>query len=255
MLHDTLPAESMAARRGAAPRCAAALLTFTLALTAAVAAGTAHAAPLDAEFAVRWDPRQGGPATPEAALRELQLKPSEPSTSEVQYFDFTPPPGVPQGYTAILRKRVRDGEAELTFKLRGTAPLPATPALKAWHCPLGATKDRKDEADVTFIGGGQVLKAYSRSCDVNSSDLGLQPPAELQARLKTCKSTMTRLRAGKLKVEQWQLADGSTLLEASRPGRHTDGAQRAFEREVLQPLVHLKAQPLNRSKSAIGGDC
>jgi len=143
----------------------------------------------------------------------------------------------------------------LTFKLRGTAPLPATPSLKHWPCPLGATKDRKDEADVTFIGGGQVLTAFSRSCDVNSHDLDMQPPAALQARLKGCKSTMTRLRAGKLKVEQWQMADGSTLLEASRPGQHDEASMRAFERELLQPLLALKVQPLERSKSAIGGDC
>jgi hypothetical protein len=227
---------------------------FALATTL-IAPNAALAAKLDAEYAVRWDPRQGGPATPEEALRELQLKPSEPTRSQVQYFDFTPPADVPPGFDAILRKRVSDGQAELTFKLRGTAALPATPSLKSWPCPLGKTKDRKDEADVTFIEGGQVLKAFSRSCDLNSHDLAMQPPAALQARLKGCKSTMTRVRAGKLKVEQWRLADGSTLLEASRPGRHDASAQQAFEREVLQPLMRLKVQPLNRSKSAIGGDC
>ena len=231
-----------------------------VALWLAMAASTlspnaAQAAQMDAEYAVRWDPRQGGPATPEDALRDLHLKPSEPTRFEVQYLDFTAPAGVPPGFDAILRKRISGGEAELTFKLRGAAPLPANPSLKNWHCPLGVTKDRKDEVDVTFIEGGQVLKAFSRSCDVASSDLTLQPPAALQARLKGCKSTMTRLRAGKLKIEQWQLADGSTLLEASRPGHHSDSAQQAFEREVLQPLTRLKVQPLNRSKSAIGGDC
>jgi hypothetical protein len=78
---------------------------------------------------------------------------------------------------------------------------------------------------------------------------------DLPAGREGSKSTMTRLRAGKLKVEQWQLADGSTLLEASRRGRDDDSGLRAFEREVLQPLMRLKMQPLNRSKSAIGGDC
>lgn len=239
------PRRDKAARIGAALAMAACTLS----------ANAAQAAQMDAEYAVRWDPRQGGPATPEDALRELQLKPSAPSRFEVQYFDFTAPAGVPTGFDAILRKRIGGGQAELTFKLRGTAPLPATPSLKDWRCPLGTTKDRKDEADVTFIEGGQVLKAFSRSCDVSSPDLGLQPPAALQARLKGCKSTMTRLRSGKLKVEQWQLADGSTLLEASRPGRHSDSAQHAFEREVLQPLLHLQVRPLSRSKSAIGGGC
>ena len=66
---------------------------------------------------------------------------------------------------------------------------------------------------------------------------------------------MTRLRSGKLKIEQWKMADGSTLLEASRPGRHDAASMRAFEREVLKPLLALKVQPLERSKSALGGDC
>ena len=90
----------------------------------AVASLPAGAAAQDAEFAVRWDPRQGGPATPQDALRELRLKASAPSHFEVQYFEFTPPAGLPAGFDAILRKRLTAGEAELTFKLRGDAPLP-----------------------------------------------------------------------------------------------------------------------------------
>ena len=66
---------------------------------------------------------------------------------------------------------------------------------------------------------------------------------------------MTRLRSGKLKIEEWKMADGSVLLEASRPGKHDAASMRAFEREVLKPLLALKVQPLERSKSAIGGDC
>ena len=106
-------------------------------LLAAAAALPAQAAAQDAEFAVRWDPRQGGPATPQDALRELRLKASAPSHFEVQYFDFTPPAGLPAGFDAILRKRLTAGEAEMTFKLRGSAPLPAQPTLKQWACPLG----------------------------------------------------------------------------------------------------------------------
>jgi hypothetical protein len=231
------------------------------ALAAALAAAlaspllSARAAAPDAEFAVRWDPRQGGPATPQDALRELHLKASAPSRFEIQYFEFTRPAGLPAGFDAILRKRLKEGEAELTFKLRGAAPLPQQPTLKQWICPLGNTKDRKDEADLTFIEASRVLTAYSRSCNIESRDVTLQPPAALQARPKGCGSTMTRLRSGELKVEQWHLADGTTLLEASRPGRHDEASMRAFEREVLKPLLALKVQPLERSKSAIGGDC
>ena len=224
-------------------------------LSSGLAPLAAHAAAMDAEFAVRWDPKQGGPATPHDALRELRLKIGKPQHFEVQYFDFTPPADAPAGFDPILRKRIKDGEAELTFKLRGDAPLPAHPTLKQWACPLGATKDRKDEVDITLLGAGQALTAHSRSCGVESRDLALQPPAALQARSKGCGSTMTRLTSGKLKVEQWQLADGTVLIEASRPGKHTTASQQAFEREVLKPLLALKVQPLQRSKSAIGGEC
>jgi len=226
-----------------------------LVLAAALAALPAHAAAMDAEFALRWDPKQGGPATPHDALRELHLKAGKPRRFEVQYFEFTPPADVPPGFEPILRKRISQGEAELTFKLRGNKAPPAQLPLKRWACPLGSTPDRKDEADVTWIGSGRTLTAYSRSCSVESRDLGLLPPHALQARPKGCGSTMTRLVSGKLKVEQWQLADGTTLIEASRPGQHSEASMRAFEREVLEPLLALKVQPLERSKSAIGGDC
>jgi hypothetical protein len=231
---------------------------FTAMLALLLAASSAlptQAASQDAEFAVRWNPRQGGPATPQDALKELGLKASPPSHFEVQYFDFTPPAELPAGFDPILRKRLGAGKAELTFKLRGNTPLPQQPTLEQWPCPLGPSKDRKDEADITFVEAGRVIQAFSRSCNVGSRHAGLLPPAALQARPKGCGSTMTRLRSGKLKVEQWQMADGSTLLEASRPGKHDEASMRAFEREVLKPLLALQVQPMGRSKSAIGGDC
>ena len=209
----------------------------------------------DAEFAVRWDPRQGGPATPEEATRELKLKAGQTSRFEIEYFDFAPPAELPPGFDPILRKRFSSGETELTFKLRGAVPLPPQPTLKQWDCPLGKTRDRKDEVDLSFLGEGKVATAYSRSCSIDAKGRELQPPAALQPRPRGCASTMTRLRAGKLKIEEWRLADGSVLLEASRPGRHEARSVQAFEREVLKPLLALKVQPLQRSKSAIGGEC
>jgi hypothetical protein len=226
-----------------------------LALLLASLAWPAFGAAQDAEFAVRWDPRQGGPATPADVLRELRLKASAPSHFEVQYYDFALPAGLPAGFDPILRKRISGGEAELSFKLRGPAPLPPQPTLKHWDCPLGPTQDRKDEADITFVAAGRSITAYSRSCSVESRQADVEPPAALQARPKGCGSTMTRLRSDELKVEQWKMSDGSMLLEASRPGRHDPASMRAFEREVLKPLLALKVQPLQRSKSAIGGDC
>ena len=49
--------------------------------------------------------------------------------------------------------------------------------------------------------------------------------------------------------------DGSVLIEASRSGPYHPKSIRAFEHDVLKPLLALNIQPLERSKSAIGGDC
>ena len=215
----------------------------------------AQARTLEAEFAVRWDPRQGGPASPEDALRALRRNAGERSQYEVRYYDFTPPPDVPEGFAPILRQRVSGPHHELSFKLRGNRPLPDAPALARWPCPLGATKDRKDEVDVSYVAADRSVTAWSRSCNLNAKNAPPQPPAALQARPKACTSTMTRLRSGSLKVEEWKLADGSVLIEASRPASYRPKSARAFERDVLKPLLALKIQPLARSKSALGGDC
>lgn len=225
-----------------------------LLLCAAALPGPAAAA-AGAEFAVRWDPREGGPATPEAAVRELKLRAGASRRFEIEYFDFVPPPHLPPGFDPILRRRFSDGETELSFKLRGSVPLPPRPTLKQWVCPLGATKDRKDEVDLSFLAEGKVATAYSRSCSIEAKGRELEAPAPLQPRPRGCASTMTRLRAGTLKLEEWRLADGTVLMEASRPGRHAAGSVQAFEREVLKPLLAARVRPLQRSKSAIGGEC
>lgn len=230
------------------------MFRFPAVALAALALWSLQASAADAEFAVRWDPRQGGPATPEDAMRELRLQVDERSQAQVEYFDFTPPPGLPEGFTSILRQRTSGARNELSFKLRGNHPLPDTPKLKDWHCPLGPTDDRKDEVDVGFVAADKTVIAYSRSCDLNTPHAAAPPPA-LKARPKGCASTMTRLRSGKLKIEEWRLADGSVLLEASRPAPYNPKSTRAFEHDVLKPLLALKIQPLERSKSAIGSDC
>jgi hypothetical protein len=234
-------------RKAAAALCAvcAALLPMP---------GGAARAPA-AEFAVRWDPREGGPATPEDAMRRLGAEPSAPQVFEVRYYDVDVAEGVPPGFEAITRRRTTRGRTELMFKLRGAEPLPREPSLKRWRCPLGASGERKDEVDIGVVAAGQVLRAYSRSCSVESADPSFEPAAALALRPKGCPSTMFRQRAGKLKVEEWRLADGSRLIEASRPGRDDARHLGAFERDVLAPLLAAGVRPLSRSKSAIGGDC
>lgn len=230
------------------------LAPWLLAAVALAAAPVAAKAP-PAEFAVRWDPREGGPTSAEQALRLLSAKRAQTTTYEVRYYDLHLPEALPPGFGAITRKRVGAGVAEVTFKMRGQEPLPGEPSLKRWRCPLGKSSERKDEVDIGFVGAGQVVRAWSRSCGVESRDLAIEPDAALTPRPRGCASTMTRLRAGDLKVEAWRMADGSGLIEASRAGRDDARHLGAFEHDVLAPLLAAGIRPLSRSKSAIGGDC
>lgn len=208
-----------------------------------------------AEYTVRWYPAQGGPDSASATLHALGLHPGDRTRYEVQDIEIGAPADVPVGFEPIMRKRTDAMETQLTYKLRGPDPLPASPRLADWPCPLpGATK-RKDEADVTFMAADNVRKVYSRSCTYSTRDKSASVPAALQPRPSGCVSVMTRIESGKLKVEQWQMADGSTLLEASQIEHDTPAAARRFRDEVVIPLLNQHIVPVLRSKSSIGGDC
>jgi hypothetical protein len=228
---------------------------LVLLLLCAALPGAARGAAPQAEFSIRWDPARGGPASPEAVLDALGRKPGKRSHFEVQYFDITRPADAPAGFDAILRKRSHGRTVQLTFKLRGGTPWPEPSSLQQWHCPLPAPNDRKEEADIAFLGAEQTHKAWSRSCSHDSRQPDIALPAALQAQPNSCRSTMTRLKSGDLKVEAWQLPDGSRLIEASRAGRDTPADHDAFRDQVVRPLLARQVLPLQRSKSALGGEC
>jgi hypothetical protein len=220
-----------------------------------LAAASAWAAKAGAEFSFRWNPDQGGPASAEAALHALGLESGRRSRFDVQYFDIATPADAPPGFEAILRKRTEGATAQLTYKLRGSTPWPDKTSLKQWRCPLPAPNERKDEADIAFLGAGQTSKAWSRSCSHRSARLDIAPPPALRPQPNRCKSSMTRLEAGMLKVEEWHLPDGTRLIEVSRQGHDTHEAGDAFRDRVVNPLLKRQAIPLQRSKSALGGEC
>ena len=235
-------------RRDKRPPCLWALLLC-------LAAPTVLAAKAGAEFSFRWDPAQGGPASPEAVLQALGHKPGKSSSFEVQYFDIDTPADAPPGFEAIMRKRIEGSTAQLTYKLRGSTPWPGRTSIDQWPCPLPKPYKSKEEADIAFIGEQQTRTAYSRSCSHSSRQLDITVPAALQPQANQCRSAMTRLESGKLKVEQWQFPDGSRLIEVSRLDRDTAKASNDFRDKVVVPLIALQARPLQRSKSALGGEC
>ena len=57
-------------------------------------------------------------------------------------------------------------------------------------------------------------------------------------------------------ADRWMRSNREGRRQSRSAGESSDEASmRAFERQVLKPLLALKVQPLQRSKSAIGGDC
>ena len=228
------------------------------ALSASAKKPTANAA----EYAIRWNPRQGGPATAEAALEALSPAPSDtkPKSAEfdVQYFSVAKPPDLPADVSAILRERKKSKKTELTFKLRGPRPFP-TP-LASWACPVEAAADEKDaieskdELDCSFLSRGDPKCVRSRSCTAASAgDPAI--PETLHAEKKGCPAHVRRLEAGDRKVEEWHVGEHEVLIEVSQNANDGDAARKHFRDAVVSVLLDQKIVPLEASKTELGGEC
>jgi hypothetical protein len=136
---------------------------------------------------------------------------------------------------------------ELTFKLRSEAPLPPTPEVAAGRCPAGAAVESpKDEIDVTFTGIAESVRVHSRSCTVESNAAKPVAPEASQARFTPCSSTTSRLKVGRLKVEEWHLAGGRVAIEASRTAPDT-----CLELEALQRWARVGVHGLWRQHRCV----
>ena len=204
--------------------------------------------PARAEYAVRWDPSEGGLASAREVLAFLGSSPeTAPSVFEVRYFDLPTPSGAPPDATAILRRRRReDGKTEVRLKYRRKVPLGDD-----WACPAGSPFERKAEVDVSFTGGASPPKrVYSYSCTLDAGD----PPPLLAAVPKKCAARMARYEADGWKVEAWTFSDGKGHLEISRSGRNNAEELSRFERLVSR-LRERGVKPSDRSKTEAGSEC
>ena len=219
----------------------------TLLLAAALlpAAGLGAAEPGRAEYAVRWDPAGGGPASVAELLSFLGASKTEGRRYEVRYFDFPAPAGAPAGATPILRQRVaEDGEAEIRLKYRSPQPLPA-----AWACPDGARFQKSEETDVTFAASGPS-RSFAYSCSLDAPS----PPAFLAAAPKPCSARMVRYEHGGDKIEEWTLPGGAVRLEVSRTGPNDAKHATKFGR-LVDRLRARGVKPLDESKTELGSRC
>jgi hypothetical protein len=194
-----------------------------------------------AEYAIRWNPRDGGPATAAETLALLGLRAKHSARFSVDYYDLPPAATAPPGFATILRQRVdAAGHAAVTWKLRGDQ------ALSRWVCPLRDARDVKAEVDVGFDGVDTVTRRYSYSCTSDDLDAA---SSLLFARANGCPAAVTRKDAARVRVEEWRLPGGAVLLEVSGSGADTSAALARFRLQVVVPLLAAGIRPSPASKT------
>ena len=210
------------------------------------AAGLADAEPGRAEYAVRWDPSQGGPADVRELLAFLGASEGGGRAYEVRYFDLPRPVGAPAGATPILRLRTADdGDAEVRLKYRTEQPLEGR-----WGCPDGARFEKSEEVDVTFAASAMPVRMYAYSCTLDAK----APPALLGATPKSCAAHMVRYKHGGDKIEEWTLPGGAIRLEVSRAVSNDAKHEAKFGR-LVDRLRARGVKPLDESKTELGSRC
>jgi len=214
------------------------------------------------EYATRWDPRVGGPASAEETVKVLGLVAKHREAFEIQYFDL-PLAAPASDVKRILRKRVSHGKVEWTYKYRGRSELPSN----APPCPLDIAADWKDEVDVsvffesaasTAAGSSAArqpttTRGFSRSCSVKSAEAARIP---LGGIARPCSSSMRRVETEKFNIEQWTLPGGSSVIEVSMKGADVPATAEYFFARVVQPLSKVAGfAPDSRSKTEMGSEC
>lgn len=223
----------------------------TVFLLGAIWALAAVAGP--AEYAVRWDPSHGGPASASEVLNYLKLQGVKTKKFNVRYFVIVQSEKLPTGYSVIGRERLSSGQTEATYKVRGPAPRPQE--LAGWMCPLSGNHESKAEIDVSWTGDAVPKRSFSLSCSVVKSTILDALPPGYSAMAKDCESKVERYKAGGLKIERWVLPEGKVVFEVSMEGEDTQADLERFETLVVKPLLEQKMAPMKETKTELGGQC
>ena len=209
-----------------------------------------------AEFAIRWNPEDGGPQTPKEVVKLLNLPADDVDKDEyaVSYFSIVKPADVPDGYSVIARQRIKKNKSQLMIKYRGDQPLPNTYNPKSWQCPLGSEAEAKYEVDVTLLADQKTKKAFSLSCSLESKE-NISFPNSLNAKQTSSVSTMVRYSVKGIKIEEWTFKPGGEkMLEVSKPGVDNETDVAAFTTKIAAKLLLSGIVPLDSSKSVTGTD-
>lgn len=213
-----------------------------------------------AEYALRWDPGQGGPQDAQAVLQLLGLKDDKPKVFLIRYFSVKQPAGLPAGFAVIARQRETGETTEASYKLRGPKPLGKLPKAYRWACPLAAAAADQDERDITWLarpagqpdaGSLPVRTVYSRTCSTAAKLLD-SLPASHQPRAPGCETSMKRFKDKGVKVEVWSMPQGAQILEVSfKVDDDKAPARLAFEQGRVRPLLAAGAVPLQENKTQL----
>ncbi len=237
-------------RRGAAGRAISHRFLIAAAALFALAGAPASAVPGEpalAEYAIRWNPAEGGPATAQSAIVLLDMKRPQVSAYRVEYYDVPATTATPAGFSVSLRRRTAaSGRGDLTWKLRGDH------ALRDWACPLKDARQSKAEVDVAFAAREAVDRAYSYSC---TSARSLDPQPGIAASVRPCVADVRRWEKAGLKVEEWRFAGERRVIEVSRGGSNDADAVAAFRAQVVAPLINAGIVPSVESKTELGSRC
>lgn len=214
-----------------------------------------------AEYAVRWYPKNGGPATAQEVIGTLFPAAPKPKQSAftVRYHDWTSEPAVPTGTKPILRERenqdVSDDERfELTYKIRSDAEFDV---LEGW-CAL-PDAEKKRETDISAVDDKNVRSAYSVSCTATSKSAMPHVPPVFSSTPKPCHATVFRLMVKpggeKVKIETWQLPGDDSMIEVSRSGNNSAQHIKKFQEEIVVPLLAAGAKPIAEGKTSAASTC
>lgn len=235
----------------------------------------------DAEYAVRWklDGNIGADlADTIARLRRdsaaaAALPPAK--NFSIAYYDVAPVTW-PPGYTASLRERAQKkngtDDIELTYKVRGPAPLPMPfPTVPGSDV---AKVDRQKETDVTIVAARErSVRNASISCSIDPAKFDVMPePFATTSGKRSCTIAMTRYKLPwkaaqpdddasdreDLKIEAWTFTTPSgarrALIEVSWKATTDPRDEDAF-RAAVQPLIDRLPEGIPPSKERTAAEC
>jgi hypothetical protein len=220
----------------------------------------------NAEYAVHWNPAEGGPASLDAVKKLPTLSNVTTKSFKVEVYSVKQPIVRPLEVQIIARERTTDNNVESSYKLRADVPLDLLVPEVSLACPFQSATWNL-ETDVMWGPSMDVAASapmpdplptrirFLRTCTV---DLPVRKalPVSYEAKEPECTSSVIRYKGvtkdKDIKVEQWNLDSDRMLLEVSMEVVKDSVARRNdFTASVVAPLIAAVARPSASAKTEI----